>query len=64
MSESTFESRTVTPVQTLQGEVAVPGDKSISHRSIMLGGLAEGTTIVRGFLHGEDNHRTLAAFRA
>ncbi|BCR05423.1 3-phosphoshikimate 1-carboxyvinyltransferase [Desulfuromonas versatilis] len=42
----------------------MPGDKSISHRSIMLGSLAEGTTLVHGFLHGEDNHATLNAFRA
>jgi len=58
------ESRTVAPARTLRGEIAVPGDKSISHRSIMLGSLASGTTTVRGFLHGEDNHSTLKAFRA
>ncbi len=59
-----METRTVRPVRALRGEVAVPGDKSISHRSIMLGSLAEGTTVVHGFLHGEDNHATLKAFRA
>lgn len=48
----------------LCGELAVPGDKSISHRSVILGSLAEGTTIVRGFLMGEDCLATLAAFRA
>jgi 3-phosphoshikimate 1-carboxyvinyltransferase len=42
----------------------VPGDKSISHRSIMLGSLARGTTLVHGFLQGEDNRATLNAFRA
>ncbi len=42
----------------------VPGDKSISHRSIMLGALAEGVTHVQGFLQGEDNLATLNAFRA
>jgi 3-phosphoshikimate 1-carboxyvinyltransferase len=42
----------------------VPGDKSISHRSIMLGSLAEGTTEVSGFLEGDDALATLAAFRA
>lgn len=41
----------------------VPGDKSISHRSIMLGSIACGTTAVRGFLRGEDNIATLDAFR-
>jgi len=58
------ETRSVHPAGGLRGEVVVPGDKSISHRSIMLGSLAEGTTMVRGFLHGEDNHATLRAFRA
>ncbi|WP_116368709.1 3-phosphoshikimate 1-carboxyvinyltransferase [Parahaliea mediterranea] len=52
------------PGGTLSGEVRVPGDKSISHRSIMLGALAEGTTRVSGFLEGEDALATVAAFRA
>lgn len=56
--------RTLEPRSGLRGEITVPGDKSISHRSIMLGSLAEGTTMVHGFLHGEDNHATLNAFRA
>ncbi|PCJ37998.1 MAG: bifunctional prephenate dehydrogenase/3-phosphoshikimate 1-carboxyvinyltransferase [Cellvibrionales bacterium] len=47
----------------LQGQARVPGDKSISHRSIMLGSLAEGTTEVSGFLEGEDSLATLQAFR-
>lgn len=41
----------------------MPGDKSISHRSVMLGSLAEGITEVSGFLEGEDNLATLDAFR-
>ncbi|HKK01433.1 MAG TPA: 3-phosphoshikimate 1-carboxyvinyltransferase, partial [Desulfuromonadales bacterium] len=57
------ESRTVSPASGLQGEIRVPGDKSISHRAIMFGSLAEGTTVVRGFLHGEDNLATLRAFQ-
>ncbi|MEE4191825.1 MAG: 3-phosphoshikimate 1-carboxyvinyltransferase [Halieaceae bacterium] len=52
------------PGGALHGEARVPGDKSISHRSIMLGSLAEGETRVRGFLEGEDALATLAAFRA
>ena len=48
----------------MRGEIAVPGDKSISHRSIMLGSIARGVTTVRGFLRGEDNISTLNAFRA
>jgi 3-phosphoshikimate 1-carboxyvinyltransferase len=54
----------VQPGGKLTGEFRVPGDKSISHRSIMLGSLAEGTTHVTGFLEGEDALATLAAFRA
>ncbi|WP_081869735.1 bifunctional prephenate dehydrogenase/3-phosphoshikimate 1-carboxyvinyltransferase [Endozoicomonas numazuensis] len=51
------------PGGTLKGELRVPGDKSISHRSIMLGALAEGETIIDGFLEGEDSLATLQAFR-
>jgi 3-phosphoshikimate 1-carboxyvinyltransferase len=51
------------PGSSLSGRVRVPGDKSISHRSIMLGSLAEGTTEVEGFLEGEDALATLQAFR-
>jgi 3-phosphoshikimate 1-carboxyvinyltransferase len=58
------ETRIVTASAPLRGEITVPGDKSISHRSIMLGSLAKGKTVVRNFLHGEDNHSTLNAFRA
>ena len=48
----------------VKGTARVPGDKSISHRSIMLGSLAQGTTRVSGFLEGEDALATVAAFRA
>jgi len=53
----------VSPGGKLSGDIRVPGDKSISHRSIMLGSLAEGVTEVSGFLEGEDNLATLNAFR-
>ncbi|MDO9162308.1 MAG: 3-phosphoshikimate 1-carboxyvinyltransferase [Methylococcaceae bacterium] len=53
----------VQPGGTLHGEVRVPGDKSISHRSIMLGSLADGTTHVTGFLEAEDALATLQAFK-
>ena len=46
----------------LHGELRVPGDKSISHRAIMLAALAEGTSCIRGFLEGEDTRATAAAF--
>jgi hypothetical protein len=48
----------------LTGRLRVAGDKSISHRSVMLGSLADGVTHVTGLLEGEDVLCTLAAFRA
>ncbi len=54
----------VQPGGTLTGTLRAPGDKSISHRSVMLGALAEGTTRVTGLLEGEDVLCTLGAFRA
>ncbi len=54
----------VAPGGRLQGTLRVPGDKSISHRSIMLGALAEGVTGITGFLEGADSLATLNAFRA
>jgi len=59
-SEMTFLAQ---PGGKVSGRIRVPGDKSISHRSIMLGSLAEGTTEVEGFLEGEDALATLQAFR-
>jgi 3-phosphoshikimate 1-carboxyvinyltransferase len=54
----------VKPATTLSGKLKIPGDKSISHRSIMLGSLSQGITQVSGFLQGEDALSTLKAFRA
>ena len=54
---------TVEPGGALRGTIRVPGDKSISHRAIMLGALAEGKTRIKGFLEGEDSLATLKAFR-
>ena len=48
----------------LWGEITVPGDKSISHRAVMLGSLAEGTTEVTNFLKGADCISTIRAFQA
>ncbi len=48
----------------LRGNVSIPGDKSISHRALMLGSLAEGETVIRGLLLGEDPRSTAACFRA
>ncbi len=55
---------TVHPGGALTGRVRVPGDKSISHRSIMLGSIARGTTRITGFLEGEDALATAQIFRA
>jgi len=49
--------------QSLYGSIKVPGDKSISHRSIMLGAIANGVTKVSGFLEGDDTLATLNAFQ-
>ncbi len=51
------------PGGSVNGRIRVPGDKSISHRSIMLGSLADGVTEVQGFLEGEDALATIQAFR-
>jgi 3-phosphoshikimate 1-carboxyvinyltransferase len=52
------------PTAPLQGKIAVPGDKSISHRALMFGALAIGETRITGLLTGEDVLRTAAAMRA
>ncbi|WP_455366774.1 3-phosphoshikimate 1-carboxyvinyltransferase [Kaarinaea lacus] len=59
-----FEAQPGGKQEGLNGNLRVPGDKSISHRSIMLGSLANGITKISGFLEGEDSLATLAAFRA
>lgn len=51
------------PGGSVNGDIRVPGDKSMSHRAIMLGALAEGVTEIEGFLEGEDSLATLQAFR-
>lgn len=58
-----FETRTIAPARKLRGELVVPGDKSISHRSIMFASLAKGESRVRGLLRGEDCLATLCAFQ-
>lgn len=50
-------------IQRLQGEIQVPGDKSISHRAVMFGSLAQGTTEITGFLRGADCLSTISCFR-
>ena len=53
----------VSPGGCIKGKVIVPGDKSISHRAIILGSIANGVTNISGFLEGEDSLATLQAFR-
>ena len=52
----------IEPVESLQGELIVPGDKSISHRAVMLGALASGITEIDNFLMGADNLSTISCF--
>ena len=54
----------VSPTTTVQGRLRVPGDKSVSHRALMLGGIAQGETCISGFLDSEDCLATLGALRA
>lgn len=54
----------VRPGPPLHGDCVVPGDKSISHRAVILGGIAAGPSRVRGFLHGADCQATLQALTA
>jgi len=55
---------TAAPSKGLAGHIAVPGDKSISHRALILGGMAEGETRIEGLLEGQDVLHTAAAVRA
>ncbi|MBI5598502.1 MAG: 3-phosphoshikimate 1-carboxyvinyltransferase [Deltaproteobacteria bacterium] len=56
-------SKKVSPTKGLRGEITVPGDKSISHRAVIFGSIADGRTEINGFLEGEDNLATVSAFR-
>lgn len=63
MSESdSSKAWTAGPGAPLRGSIRVPGDKSVSHRAVMLGALAEGVTRVTGFLEGEDTRATARVF--
>ncbi|MEO5368216.1 MAG: 3-phosphoshikimate 1-carboxyvinyltransferase [Magnetococcus sp. WYHC-3] len=64
MSSPAERSLVVHPGGPVSGTLRVPGDKSLSHRSVIFGSLARGTTEVQGLLEGEDVLRTLAAFRS
>ncbi len=64
MTDPTVKPATFRPGAPLRGAVQVPGDKSISHRALMLGALAVGETRIEGLLEGEDVLATAAAMRA
>ncbi|HEX9021485.1 MAG TPA: 3-phosphoshikimate 1-carboxyvinyltransferase [Nitrospirota bacterium] len=54
----------VKPSRGLKGEISLPGDKSISHRSVIFSAIAEGDTVIKGFLNGEDTLNTARAMQA
>ena len=54
----------VAPAASLRGALRVPGDKSISHRALLVGAVCDGATVVRGFGRSLDTESTLAAVRA
>ena len=54
----------IEPAAAIVGHIAVPGDKSISHRAVMIGAVGEGETTIRGFGRSEDTESTMAAVRA
>ncbi len=65
-SKNSFGNRSrfqVNPGGVITGRITVPGDKSISHRALMLGAIAEGETTITGFLQGEDTLATANVFR-
>ena len=65
-STSNHQIATITPPAgglALQGRIQIPGDKSISHRALMLGAIAEGETVIEGLLLGEDPQSTAQCFR-
>lgn len=53
----------ITPARRLVGEIRVPGDKSISHRAVMLGSIAQGDTYITNFLMSDDCMSTIRAFQ-
>ena len=65
-SDQPHHKLTIAPTTdlALRGQVQIPGDKSISHRSLMLGAIAAGETQIQGLLLGEDPHSTANCFRA
>ncbi len=63
MITATKKDKAVFPASSVSGEITVPGDKSISHRTVIFGSISGGVTTITGFLEGEDNLRTVEIFR-
>jgi 3-phosphoshikimate 1-carboxyvinyltransferase len=63
-TQQTTTSLTISPGGPLRGSVVVPGDKSITHRAVILSALAEGNTVITGYGRGEDCLNTMRAFRS
>ena len=59
-----MSSATIIPAKKLCGTLTLPGDKSISHRAVMLASLASGTSVIKNILHSDDTLTTIEAFRA
>src|SRR5215208_1082661 len=64
VSEAIMATLTVTPGWPLRGTISVPGDKSVTHRAMILTALAEGQSIVSKYCQGDDCLNTMRAFRA
>jgi 3-phosphoshikimate 1-carboxyvinyltransferase len=64
MSRAPASSLAVRQVRQIGGEISVPGDKSLSHRAVLFSALADGTTVIDGFLPGEDCVCTMRALQA
>ncbi len=64
MSRAPASTLTVRQARQLGGEISVPGDKSLSHRAVLFSALADGTTVITGFLPGEDCVCTMRALQA
>ena len=57
-----MKSKTIVPIKRLNGEITMPGDKSISHRAVMVGAIAKGKTTINGLLDCDDTNYTIRAF--
>ena len=56
-------NKTIRPTDSINAVITVPGDKSISHRAVMFGSIAKGTTEITGFLTGDDCMSTISCFK-